>query len=188
MGDFFLRALGTLFLCGLCFFSWGASTDALKRPMVIHKVTALGLEIWTEANPEWEARLEFRNSQPVFIAETPALSTPPAGMSWAANPGIEFSAGEMSDGARGAMQQAAWNYGSQDWNRLELRPASYGDLAGYETFFPGVAYGMPVDVRMFCGHQPGKRAVVMHAFTLRGKLGQISEHVRRSWTHVRYLR
>ena len=188
MSEFFLRALGVLLLCGFCSLSWSA--DAFKRPMVINEVRALGLEIWTEANPEWEVRTDFKNGQAVFIAESPALSVPPAGMSWASSADIVFSESEISDGARGAIQQVALNYGMRqgDVDLLELQPASYGDLRGYEAQFSANAHGTPVDVRIFCGHRPGKPAVLAHAFTLQGKLGLISEHIRRSWTHLRYLR
>ena len=188
MAEFVLRALGALFLCGFCVLPCDASADALKRPMAIHKVPALGLEIWTEARPEWEVRTDVKNGQSTFIAETPALTAPPAGMSWISSPAIAFTSFEMKDGARGAIQQAALNYGLHEADRLELHAASYGQLTGYEARFSGDAHGVPVDVRIFCGHQPGRPAVLMHAFTLRGRLGLIGEHIRRSWTHVRYLK
>jgi hypothetical protein len=148
----------------------------------------LGLEIWTEANPEWDVRTDHKNGQAVFVAETPALTAPPAGMSWVSIKGISFTAAEIKEGARGAIRQAASNYGVPQSQALELRAATYGDLSGYETDFVANAYGTPVDVRVFCGHQPGKSAVVMHAFTLQGKMSHIAENIRRSWTHVHYLK
>ena len=187
MSEFFLRALGTMLLCSFCVLARAATVDAFKRPMVINKVSALGLEIWTEANPGWEVRTDFRDGQPVFIAESPALAVPPAGMSWVSSPDIAFAEDEMEEGARGAIQQVAFNYGMRELNFLTLQPASYGQLTGYETQFSAAAHGTPADVRIFCGHLPGKPAVLMHVFTLQGKLGLISEHIRRSWTHVRYL-
>jgi hypothetical protein len=45
-----------------------------------------------------------------------------------------------------------------------------------------------VDVLIFFGHQPGKSAVLAHAYTLHGKLDHISENIRRSWTNLRYLK
>jgi len=188
MSEFFLRALGVLFLCVLCSFSWGTSADAFKRPMVINRVNELGLEIWTEANPEWEVRTDGGNGQPIFIAESPALAVPPAGMSWISSPDVMFSERDMHDGARGAIQQVAFNYGVREPEGLALQPTSYGQLKGYQAQFSATAHGTPVDVIVFCGHMPGKPAVLAHAFTLQGKLGLISEHIRRSWTHLRYLR
>jgi len=186
MGEFFLRALGVLLLSSLCTMSWGAA-GAIKRPMLIHRVSLLGLEIWTEAGPEWDVHIDRGRESPSFVAETPALSIPPAGMSWTTAPGIAFTTEEIRDGARGAIQQVARNYGLLELDQLEMRPASYGDLTGYESIFSGDAHGTPVDVQIFCGHRLGKPAVLMQAYTLKGKLGRIAEHIRRSWTHVRYL-
>lgn len=187
MSLFILRALGAFVLCAVWSLSLAAKPIPAKRPMIIHKVQALGLEIWTEAEPEWVVSTARKNGQTTFSAETPALTAPPAGMSWTSNPGIRFTAAEIREGARGAIRQAALNYRVPANQALDLRAAQYGDLTGYEADFPASAYGTPVDVRVFCGHQPGKPAVVMHAFTLRGKLPHIAEHMRRSWTHVRYL-
>ena len=187
MSSFVLRALGAFVLCAAWSLSPAATSAPIKRPMVIHKVQELGLEIWTEAEPEWAVAKTNKNGQTIFNAETPALTAPPAGMSWISNPGIRFTAAEIREGARGAIRQAALNYGVPANTALDLRVAQYGDLTGYEADFSASPYGTPVDVRVFCGHQPGKPAVVMHAFTLRGRLPHIAEHIRRSWTHVRYL-
>jgi hypothetical protein len=188
MSSFMLRALGAFVLGAMWCWSPAATSTPVKRPMIIHKVQELGLEVWTEAEPQWEVKKTRKSDQTViFTAETPALTAPPAGLTWISNPGIRFAAAEIREGARGAIRQAALNYGVPAGQALDLRIAQYGDLAGYEADFPANAYGTPVDVRVFCGHQPGKPAVVMHAFTLRGKLPHIAEHIRRSWTHVRYL-
>jgi hypothetical protein len=188
MGAFFIRAVSAFVLCVMCTLPARSAPDPIKRPMVIHKVQELGLEIWTEAQPEWEVRTEHKNGESVFVAETPALTAPPAGMSWISNARIRFTASEMSEGARGAIRQAASNYGVPQSQALPMRAVTYGDLSGYEADFQAIAFGTPVDVRVFCGHQPGRPAVVMHAFTLRGQLGHIAENIRRSWTHVRYLK
>ena len=187
MSEFFLRALGTMLLCSFCVLARAATVDAFKRPMVINKVSALGLEIWTEANPEWEVRMDVRNGQPVFLAESPALAVPPAGMSWVSSADIVFAEDEMESGARGAIRQVAFNYGVHTLDFLALQPANYGKLTGYESQFSATAHGTPVDVKVFCGHSPGKPAVLVHAFTLKGKLGSIGEHIRRSWSHLSYL-
>lgn len=188
MSTFVVRALSAFALCVITTVSLSASAETLKRPMIIHKVHELGLEIWTEAEPEWEVRTDNKNGQPIFVAETPALTAPPAGMTWISNRKITFTAAEIGEGARGAIRQAATNYGIPKNQQLDLRAATYGDLTGYESDFAAMAYGTPVDVRVFCGHRPGKPAVVMHVFTLRGKMGHIAENIRRSWTHVRYLK
>jgi len=70
---------------------------------------------------------------------------------------------------------------------IALKPASYGAFIGYEAEFSAVADTVPVDVRVFFGHQPGKPAVAMQVFTLKGKLPHLSEQIRRSWSNVKYL-
>jgi hypothetical protein len=187
MMKFRLALLMAFMSCTICALA-AVGYDHLKRPMHIHKVKELALEIWTEAEPEWESRLEWNNGQATFVAETPALTYPPAGMTWVSRAGFNFSEQELEEGARGAVHQAARNYGVQAGSAIELKAAHYGDLAGYEAEFSANAKGTPVDVRVFCGRQPGKAAVVMQAFTLKGKLGHISEQIRRSWTNLRYLK
>jgi hypothetical protein len=174
-----------LSLCILCALAVTAQS-ALKRPMRIHKVDELALEIWTDAQPEWDARVEWKNGQPIFVAETPSLTYPPAGMSWVSMSRLKFDQQALEEVARGAIHEAARNYKVRP-DVLALKATHYGDLAGYEAEFSADAQGTPVDVRVFCGLKPGKPAVVMQAFTLRGKLAHIREQIRRSWTNVRYL-
>jgi hypothetical protein len=104
-------------------------------------------------------------------------------------PGIRFTAAEFKEGARDAMRQAAANYGISDAaaEKLTLRAAQYGELSGYESEFAANPQGVAMEVRVFFGHQPGRPAVAMQAYTLGGKLDAISEQIRRSWTNVRYL-
>lgn len=168
-----------------------AATDRVKRPMQIHRVAEVGLEIWTEVDPRWDTRLEkSQGRQPIFVAETPALTYPPAIMTWAAVPQLRFKDGEFKEAAAGALAQAARNYGvpQERIGAIDLKPASYGDLNGYEAVFTGNDHGTAVDVRVFFGHKPGKPAVAMQVSTLQGKLTHLSEHVRRSWSNVRYLK
>lgn len=169
--------------------SVATAAEPVKRTMVVHQVKEIGLEIRTEEHPAWDRRLE-RNEGGVatFVAETPGSNYPPAGMSFAMSK-LVFTAAEFSEAARGAVYQAARNYGlTSDASRaLPLQPATYGDLQGYEAEFSAVVDDMPVDVRVFFGHRPGRPAVSMQAYTLKGKLPHLSEQLRRSWTNVRYL-
>jgi hypothetical protein len=160
------------------------------RQMVIHRVKELGLEIWTEVEPQWETQLDENDGMaPVFMAETPANTYPPAGMTWAV-PGDIFSEQEFQTAARGAVYQAALNYGLSDAQAkaLPLKKANYGELAGYESEFSASVDGTDVDVKVFFGHQPGKPTVAMQVFTLKDKLPHISNNIRRSWGNIRYLK
>jgi len=155
--------------------------------MRIHKVIELGLEIWTEATPEWDTRLERIDEQSRFVAETPALTYPPAGMTWVSKPHSLFAENEVESAARGAIDRIAHGYGVPESSAIELKMAHYGDLTGFQADFSAPRRTTPVDVRIFLGHKPGRAAVVMQASTLQGKLRHIDEHIRRSWTNVRYL-
>jgi hypothetical protein len=177
----------TLMIALLLLANSAPAGQRVKRPMVIHSVTQLGLEIWTESDPLWETRIKLQRGRPIFVAEAPALAYPPAGMTWASLPELRFANDEIEAAARGAIHQAALNYGIRELQTIALAPASYGDLDGYEATFSGQASGAAVDVRVFCGHRVGKPAVVVQAFAPRGKLEHLGEHIRRSWTHLRYL-
>lgn len=181
-----LLAVATMPLLGSV--TSAAERARIKRPMQLHRVAELNVEIWTELDPQWETRLEFRNGQPVFSAETPALTYPPAGMTWSSVRGVTFTAAELPEAARGAIEQAARNYGVNEMaSSVALRTAKYGELTGYEARFSATAHGQPVDVLVFFGHRAGRPPVLAHAYTLQGKLDHISEHVRRSWQNLRYL-
>lgn len=163
------------------------AAERAGRPMIIHRVAELGLEIWTEQDPQWETQLRVASDATIFTAETPALTYPPAYMSWTSQPQTTFADGDMEAAARGALYQVAANYGVQSPDQLSIERKQYGELSGYESVFTAISQQVPVEVRAFCGHRPGHPAVVMQASTLRHKLGHLSEQIRRSWSHVRYL-
>lgn len=176
-----------LLIAGLCAI---ASIDAIAatragRPMIIHRVPAMNLEIWTEQDPEWQTSLKHSPSALTFTAETPALTYPPTHMSWTIAPVLKFEPSELESAARGVMHQMAIRYRTHP--PAQVAQAQYGEMTGYETTFQAEPQNVPVDVRVFCGHREGKPMVVMQVVTLKGKLTHVAEHVRRSWTHLRYL-
>jgi hypothetical protein len=169
--------------------TWSAAaTDRAGRPMIIHRLAELGLEIWTEQDPEWEAHIDEHAPAPTFVAETPALAYPPAHMSWTTVPQLKFHGQEFEAGARGALHQVATNYRVQAPQQIPITPQHYGDLHGYETVFEARSQNIPIEVRAFCGHRPGKHAVLMQVTTFKGKLPHLTEHLRRSWRNTRYLK
>jgi hypothetical protein len=186
----FLRTLpGLLAAAMLATVATAAEPEKLGRQMQVHKVKEVGLEIWTELEPTWETRLETPpGMRPTFAVETPASTYPPAGMSFAV-PGYVISPAELPTVVKSAVRQAARNYGLSDAEieLIPLNPATYGELKGYEAQFAAVADTVPVDVRVFFGHEPGKPVVAMQVYTLRGKLPHLAEQIRRSWSHVAYL-
>jgi hypothetical protein len=157
------------------------------RPMIIHRLPALGLEIWTERDPEWETRLSRHAAAASFIAETPVLTYPPAHMSWTTLPQLRFEPRDLQAGAEGALHQVAAEHHVLAPTRIPINPQQYGELIGYETVFEAQSQSLPIEVRVFCGHRPGKQPVLMQLTTLKNKSAHLAEHVRRSWSNVRYL-
>lgn len=160
-----------------------------KRPMKIHQVKEMGLEIWTELDPLWTTDLVYQGQKPLFLAQTPPMVYPPVAMMIVSFPGMTAAPDEMESIALEALRNGAVNF-QVEQNRidtLKLSPARYGELQGYETQFTGVAQGDTVDVKAFVGNKPGKGPVLLQLYTLEGKLPHVAEQVRRSWQHVKYL-
>ena len=161
-----------------------------KRPMVIHRVKKMGLEIWTEMEPEWKTELMMSGNKPVFVAHTPGNVYPPAGMTWMNYEEVILKPNEFPKVANSILQTAARNYGLTlgERSKLKIKPTSYGSLHGYEALFVGtLANGKKVDVKIFAGKADQKGPVTMQAYTNQGKMFHLNEQIRRSWSHTRYL-
>ena len=165
------------------------AAERAKREMQIHKVTELGLEIWVENEPPWDAELMRAVTLPSFVVQSPADYYPPAVMTYISLPASAVDDASMLGMATTAIRRAAENYRVTPTTRVTLKPqpARYGELSGFEADFEGWANGEAVDVKVFVGHQPGRFPVAMQAYTLRGKLAQLVEPTRRAWGHVKYL-
>jgi hypothetical protein len=180
-----LAATMTIFFLSLALSANAA--ERTGRPMIKHRLPALGLEIWTEQDPEWETHLSNRSGATTFSAETPALTYPPAQMSWTTLSQLRFDARDLAAGAEGALHQVAANHHLRAPTQISINHQQYGDLIGYETVFEARSQHIPIEVRAFCGHRPGKQPVLMQVTTLKGKSAHLAEHIRRSWNNVRYL-
>ena len=98
---------------------------------------------------------------------------------------MKFESHELEDADHGVMYQMALHYRTVPPE--QLTPMQYGELTGYEATFQAEPHNIPIDVRVFFGHREGMPMVVMQVVTLKGRLAHVAEHVRRSWTHLRYL-
>lgn len=168
---------------------YSAEPARALRPMLINKVDELGLEIWTEADPEWLTDVVHQQGKPIFTAQTPMNTYPPAAMSVVSFPGMEVAESELLEVATSAIHTAARNYQvtEPDISGIQITPVRYSELHGFEGVFSGVAQGDPVDVKVFIGQREGKSPVCVQIYTLKGKLPHLSEQIRRSWQHLRYL-
>lgn len=165
------------------------AADRAQRPMYFNKVKELGLEIWTEHTPEWHTKVVYQNDKPIFIAQSPINTYPPAAMSFLSFPEMKVDDSELVDVAGSAIRRASQNYGlsKTDQDKIVISSIRHGVLTGYEGTFSGVANGEQVDVKVFVGHTSGKGIVTMQIYTLPGKLSHLDEHVRRSWGNISYL-
>lgn len=180
-----MKRAALLMACLSSISSIATAANRAARPMIIHRLAEMNLEIWTEEDPEWETSMKRTTHARTFTAETPALAYPPTHMSWTISQQLKFDEQELKQAARGVMYQMALRYDTP--MPQQILEAEYGDLKGYETTFEAQRQNIPIEVRVFCGHREGKPMVVMQVVTLKGKLMHVAEHVRRSWTHVRYL-
>lgn len=159
------------------------------REMQVFEVPELGLSIWVENQPPWEAKLTTTNGRPVFVAESPDNHHPPMAMTYASWPTERVPAGQMMGVALSAVQRASENFGL---NRAQARaikvgPATYGVLSGGEGRFKGNVDGVLMDVVVFVGQADGRFPVALSLYTIDGKLGHTSEVLRRSWGRLAYL-
>ncbi len=166
------------------------ASDRHPRPMLIHKLPELGLQIWTEMTPEWLVETTSHKNRSVFTAQTPVASYPPAAFTFSSFAEMRIDDTELRDIAVDVMSAALKNYHSEDFviATEALTPATYGVLTGYELKFRGNANGELVEVAVFLGQSPNEFPVLLQAYTLAGKLDAIAENMRRSWTSVRYLK
>lgn len=181
--------LSALLLCSLAAMHSHAS-DRHPRPMLIHKLPELGLQIWTEMTPEWLVETTRHKNRPVFTAQTPVASYPPAAFTFTSFEEMRIDDTELREVAAEVVNAALSNYHASDavtaWEALT--PVTYGVLKGYELRFNGIADGEQVEVAVFLGQSRGEFPVLLQAYTLNGKLDAIAENMRRSWASVRYLK
>jgi len=165
-----------------------AASERMKRPMKVHRVAEVGLEIWVEHTPRWTGELKKVRDKAVYVVSSPENNHPPVVMNYLTIPeAATIPRDEMKDVVSGAIRTAAANYGHRQPESVAVRPSRHGILEGYEARFPGTVGGTKVDVQVFVGAAPGKPLVAMHVYTLRGKLDHISENIRRAWDNVKYL-
>ena len=168
-----------------------SGADRYKRPMHIHQVKRLGLEIWTEYEPEWKAEVMLNGYKPIFVAHSPSHVYPPSGMLWVNHSEVNISDNEFPDVARSTLETVAKNFklSKEKIKNLDVVPVSYGVLTGFEANFVGIMGGEEVDVKVFTGRerQVSRGPITIQAYTIKGKMPHLVEQIRRSWSHTRYL-
>jgi len=158
------------------------------RPMTVHQINELGLEIWTEAEPAWETGL-LAGTPPTFTAQSPENYTPSAAITISAWRNERVPPHLLEIVAATAMRRAGLNYGLNQGQvrAMAVHPARWGILQGFETDFRGRAQGMAMDVKVFVGQGEGKYPVVGQIYTQAGKMQSLQEVIRRCWSNITYL-
>jgi hypothetical protein len=164
-------------------------TDRPLREMQIHKLKDIGLEVWVENQPPWEAQTVQHNGRPVFTVRSPENYHPPTAMTFASWPEHKVSQEQLKNVAHSALRHASQNFGlTQGQARaMAIRPQQHGVFSGYEAEFVGKLQGMAADVRIFFALQADHPPVVMTVYTLKGKMENLRDVIHRSWDNVSYL-
>ncbi|HEX5737371.1 MAG TPA: hypothetical protein VFY22_02575, partial [Hydrogenophaga sp.] len=159
------------------------------REMQVFQVKALGLEIWVDNQPTWDAEIVMNNGRPVFAARPPELFDPPAAFTVAAWPEEKLPDLLIPAMARNAIQTAAPNFGLSASQASGLIPkaATYGVLKGREADFVGRMQGIDMDVRIFVGQSSGRYPVVLTIYTPMGRVRQLADVIDRSWGQLAYM-
>jgi hypothetical protein len=163
-----------------------AQTKAL-REMQIYKVPELGLNIWVENQPPWEAELSNATGHPSFVVQSPNNYHPPAVLTYASWPNERAT--DINPVAQTAISRASQNFGlnANQARSVTKLPTSHGVLRGLEGSFAGQVEGVAMDVRVFVGQAPGRFPVALSVYTLAGKMGHLQDVVRRGWGKLAYL-
>jgi hypothetical protein len=159
------------------------------REMQIHKVPELGLIIWVENQPPWEAELSHASGHPSFIVQSPDQYHPPTVMTYASWPHEHVPDVQLAQVANTAIQRASQNFGLNlgQARAVSRSAAQYGVLSGFEGQFVGRVQGVAMDVKVFVGQTSGRFPVALSLYTLKGKMGHLGEVLRRSWGQLAYL-
>jgi hypothetical protein len=159
------------------------------REMQIHPVPALGLRIWVENQPPWEAELNQASGHPSFIVQSPEQHHPPVVMTYASWPQERVSDTQLPQVAHTAIQRASQNFGLNlaQARAVVPRAAHYGGFRGFEGQCVGRMQGIAMDVKIFVGQHSGRFPVALSIYTLEGKMGHLAEVLRRSWGQLEYL-
>ena len=174
-------ALAVLLPAGL------TAQERALRAMEVHTVPEIGLKVWVEKDPLWEAALARRGTRVQYVVESPDHYHPPSALIYSLYKGVTGDYRGLRTLAETAVRTAAAGYGVQNSENLQVRAARYGVLNGYEADFTGRLDGEPVEVRLFIGGEKGKPLVTAQAITQPGKLVHLAEVLRRAWSNLSYL-
>jgi hypothetical protein len=182
-------------LAALIALGCGAATGVLAAPnralreMQVYKLPELKLKIWIENQPPWTTQVQQQNGHATFIAESPENYHPPTVMTFTSWPDARTADDKLYGLASAAIRRASQNFGLTigQARGLQVVGAEYGLLRGYQSIFEGSSEGTAMDVVVFVGQAPGRFPVVLCLYTQRGKIGNLTEHRRRSWGKLKYL-
>jgi hypothetical protein len=159
------------------------------REMSIHKVKELGLQIWIENQPAWDANLTTNGGQATFSAVSPSNYHPPSAMLFQSFQQEKVATAQFQNMAKQALRRASANWGllPAEMRAIPLMFQKYGVLDGYEANFVGKSDEVLMDVKIFVGQAEGRFPVILWIYTQQGKMDNLAEVIRRSWRKLTYL-
>jgi hypothetical protein len=159
------------------------------REMSIHKVKELGLQIWIENQPAWDASLTTNGGQATFSAVSPSNYHPPSAMLFQSFQQEKVATAQFQNMAKQALRRASANWGllPAEMRAIPLMVQKYGVLDGYEANFVGKSDEVLMDVKIFVGQAEGRFPVILWIYTQQGKMDNLVEVIRRSWGKLTYL-
>jgi hypothetical protein len=91
--------------------------------------------------------------------------------------------------AKQALRRASANWGLQaaEIRAIPITVQKYGVLDGLEGNFVGKTDEILMDVKIFIGQSEGRFPVILWIYTQQGKMDNLVEVIRRSWSKLTYL-
>lgn len=159
----------------------------MLREMQEIKVEGGGYKITIPNDPAWHWQIKQINNRPMFITWTPELYYPPISMSITSYHDLKIDdEKKLRTIAVSALEIAAKNYRSTDFDAVRVKQAGYASLSGYETHFTGNADNKPVAVRAFVGSTPQQHLISLQAYTQKQTQTAMQRPVNIIWDSIQF--
>jgi hypothetical protein len=164
-----------------------ACADRMLREMQGIWVNDGGYEVTLPNDPAWLWQVDQVNNRPVFTAQTPELYYPPVTSTITTYKKVKVQdKKQLKLIADSALEIAAKNYQSKDFDVNTVKALAYTSLSGYETTFTGIAHGQAVVIRAFVGHNLQFKLISLQAYAPKQKLAAMQKPVEAIWNSIHF--
>lgn len=161
--------------------------ERAKREMKVWQLGSLGVQIWVEQQPAWTVSSYYEGGQKVFMVSTPPGYYPPANMTYVTFRDAAARRADVRVLAHGLVDGIHEKFGGTAAQAIDMKPADYNGIAGFETTFTAKHDGAAYDVRVFVGKREGYPPLAMEVYTPAGMMNALREPIRRAWSNVEYI-